>query len=217
MSNPSNPYLDARKEWLERYGSYIKRESTWRLVAIVMTIGCTLSSCGLYQLKADQKILTYVIEVNEHGEVGSTRKVEATAQPNEKIVRAQLLDWIRGRTVYVDAKAIKHINERTYAATLPGSAAHRELDQFFEANNPYARATKETVDVVVRSAMPLSDSNTWRVEWEETVRQRSGKVVSVVNWQATITVTIATPTTQQQVLSNPFGVFVSQFSWAERL
>ena len=34
-SNPglNDPYLDARREWNERYGSYISRAKNWRLMA----------------------------------------------------------------------------------------------------------------------------------------------------------------------------------------
>ena len=30
-----NPYLNARQEWLERYGSYISRAAQWRLTTII--------------------------------------------------------------------------------------------------------------------------------------------------------------------------------------
>lgn len=217
MDHPRNPYLDARREWQERYGSYIKRESAWRLVATVAVCTSLLLGIGLYKVKADQRVLTYVVEVDAHGDVTNTRRVDAGAKPNEKHIRAQVVEWLTGaRTVYVDAKAIRHANDRTYGSTLPASAANRALDQFFSSDSPYARAAKETVDVAVRSAMPLTD-DTWRIEWDETIRQRSGKLVSTKSWQATVNVTIATPTTPEQVLANPFGVFVTQFSWAPRL
>ncbi|EAJ2013881.1 conjugal transfer protein TrbF, partial [Campylobacter coli] len=31
----SNPYLNAKTEWLERYGDYITRAKNWQMVAII--------------------------------------------------------------------------------------------------------------------------------------------------------------------------------------
>ena len=31
---PENPYLAARQEWNERYGSYVKAAAAWRIVGI---------------------------------------------------------------------------------------------------------------------------------------------------------------------------------------
>lgn len=31
----TNPYLDGREEWLERYGSYISRAAQWRTFGFV--------------------------------------------------------------------------------------------------------------------------------------------------------------------------------------
>lgn len=32
---PENPYLAARQEWTERYGSYVKAAAAWRVVGIL--------------------------------------------------------------------------------------------------------------------------------------------------------------------------------------
>ncbi|MHC2585156.1 type IV secretory pathway TrbF-like protein [Bradyrhizobium diazoefficiens] len=35
---PDNPYLAARQEWNERYGSYVKAAATWRTIGIVAMV-----------------------------------------------------------------------------------------------------------------------------------------------------------------------------------
>ena len=40
-----NPYLDARREWNERYGSYIAQARNWRfaaVVALLLALVCAL-------------------------------------------------------------------------------------------------------------------------------------------------------------------------------
>ena len=41
-----NPYLNAKQEWLERYGSYISRASNWRMAAFLSLIIAMLSITG---------------------------------------------------------------------------------------------------------------------------------------------------------------------------
>jgi len=47
-----NPYLDGRREWNERYGSYIKQASAWRLVAILTTIVSLFAVGGVVYIGA---------------------------------------------------------------------------------------------------------------------------------------------------------------------
>ena len=44
---PTNPYLDGRREWSERYGSYIQQAATWRLVACSSMAVTALAVGGL--------------------------------------------------------------------------------------------------------------------------------------------------------------------------
>ncbi|MUZ94593.1 conjugal transfer protein TrbF, partial [Agrobacterium vitis] len=40
---PDNPYIAARNEWNERYGSYVKAAAAWRIVGIT---GMTMAVIG---------------------------------------------------------------------------------------------------------------------------------------------------------------------------
>ncbi|MHC2395430.1 type IV secretory pathway TrbF-like protein [Bradyrhizobium liaoningense] len=35
---PDNPYLAARQEWNERYGSYVTAAATWRTIGIIAMV-----------------------------------------------------------------------------------------------------------------------------------------------------------------------------------
>ncbi|TAU61606.1 VirB8/TrbF family protein, partial [Rhizobium ruizarguesonis] len=35
---PENPYLAARQEWSERYGSYVKAAAAWRIVGVLSLV-----------------------------------------------------------------------------------------------------------------------------------------------------------------------------------
>lgn len=215
---PENPYLAARREWLERYGSYIKRERMWMYAFFGALLVAALCAGGLWSVKADQRVLTYVIETDSRGAVLASQQVVAAARPEEKNIRAALIEWVEGaRTVYVDMRAIEKSVNKSYAYTLPNSDAMRTLSSFHKLEDPYKRASRETVEVVVKSALPMS-GDTWTVEWDETVRPRGGgSEATTKSWKANVLVEVASPTSPQHVALNSFGIFVKHFSWAERL
>nr|AAP82056.1 putative mating pair formation protein [Stenotrophomonas maltophilia] len=217
-SKPSaSPYDSAKQEWLERYGTYIAQARNWRYGAFGALAIAFLSVGGLVMVKNDQRVVAYVIATNGDGSVTEVRQMQAGVRPEQKHIRAALNEWITGaRVVYVDGKAIESVVAKTYSMTLPGSPAFQELSQYHRASSPYTRAAQETVDVRVESVLPLSDS-TWRIEWIEVIRARGGREVRQRRWQATATVEIRTPTEASELMKNSFGVFVTNFSWAERL
>lgn len=214
---PQTPYLAARREWNERYGDYVKAAHHWRLAAFGSIAIALASVGGLVAVSIQSKVVPYAVELNGHGEVVQVRRADVLARPDANQIRAALRTWVMGtRTVYTDRLAMKNLIDETYAKTLPSSPAYQNLAEYHRAHNPYLRAANETVSVEVQVAVPVSE-NSWQVEWTETTRQASGKLISIEQWQATITVAISPPTTPQQIMLNPLGLYVRQFDWTSRL
>ncbi|OYW98314.1 MAG: conjugal transfer protein TrbF, partial [Rhizobiales bacterium 32-66-8] len=66
-SPPDNPYIAARQEWNERYGSYVKAAAAWRLVGITgMLMAVVGFSYALYQ-STQVKLVPYIVEVDRLG------------------------------------------------------------------------------------------------------------------------------------------------------
>ena len=88
---------------------------------------------------------------------------------------------------------------------------------WYETNNPYERGPKELVEVDIKGIpLPVS-SESWRIEWMETVRNHSGVAMSSTKYEATVKVRISPPTTDSQIIRNPAGVYVTELSWAKLL
>lgn len=64
---PENPYLAARQEWSERYGSYVRAASAWKVVGI-LSLGMAVIGFGyaLY-LSTQVKLVPYIVEVDKLG------------------------------------------------------------------------------------------------------------------------------------------------------
>lgn len=214
---PESPYLSARREWNERYGDYIQAAHQWRLAAMGATAVALIAVGGVVALSMQSTVVPYVVELNGHSEVVAVRRADVLAQPNANQIRAALRSWVMGaRAVYTDPAAMKNLIDQTYAETLPDSPAYQKLAEFHKGNNPYQRAANETVSVEVLVAVPVSD-NSWQIEWRETTRQVGGKLIRTEDWQATVTVAISPPTTAEQIMLNPLGLYVRQFDWTSRL
>ncbi|ATS91169.1 conjugal transfer protein [Xanthomonas phaseoli pv. phaseoli] len=216
---PSTPYLDARREWNERYGDVVKNANSWRVAALTVGVYAILStSMNFYQV-ATEKIAVYYVNLSERGAITSIfRADQAKNSPEIQQVRRALEDWVIGaRTVYADYKATKKAVDYTYAMTLPDSPAFTELAKYHSANNPYKRAADETVEVSVQTPVNVT-GDTWMVEWTETRHNRtSGKVIGTpVTYQLTANIVLAKPATEQQLMANPTGLYVRSFSWPAR-
>lgn len=211
------PYLSARREWNERYGDYISAARNWRLAAIGSIGVALVCSGGLVAVSLQHKVVPYAVEFNAHHEPVRITRTDVMAHPTTNQIRASLRLWLIGaRTVYVDRRAQQDRIDTTYAMTLPDSAAFQSLADYHREHNPYERSQSETVEVVVNAVMPVSDE-TWQVEWTETVKKPSGRVVSIKAWQGSITIAVVPPTTDGQIMVNPTGLYVKQFSWTERI
>jgi type IV secretion system protein VirB5 len=212
-----SPYLDdALGSFNEMYGAYVRAARQWKMAACGFFVLAAVSLGACVAMALQHKVVPYAVEFNDHGEAMRITCVDEMAQPNERQIRAAIGNWIKGaRTVYVDRRAQDNLFKVTYAMTLPSSPAYNTLYEYHTVNNPYEVAEKSTVEVVVNSVRPISDK-TWLVEWTETTKDRSGRVLDNRVWQGTVMVAIVPPTEESQIMLNPIGLFVEQFSWGPR-
>ena len=77
----NNPYLNAREEWLERYGSYMTRAANWRAVAFVALFTTLLSLCGNIIQASQVKTVPYIIEVDKLGRAATVARADQASAP----------------------------------------------------------------------------------------------------------------------------------------
>jgi type IV secretion system protein TrbF len=218
-SAAENPYLNARREWNERYGEYIARERAWRSIAFASAAIAILAVIGIVWIGAQNKLVPYVVEVDKLGSAVAIRRADSAALPDSRIVRSQLARWITDmRTVYLDAAAERSAITNAYAMINQGGPAYGMLNDYMrqDEHQPFRRAQSETASVDVQSVLPLT-ADTWRVEWLEIVRDLSGHETSRAPWSATVSVVVHPPTDESAILRNPTGLYVQTLNWAQRL
>ena len=76
MKNETNPYLNAKTEWLERYGDYISQRRNWQIIAFLSLIIAFVCILFLGYTSTQSKLIPYVIEVDKLGNTGKVGIVQ---------------------------------------------------------------------------------------------------------------------------------------------
>ena len=209
----TNPYLNARAEWLERYGGYVSRAAQWRLAASIALAIAILSMAGNVMQLRQEKITRYFVAVDELGKVSKAQRMDGPAsQTPTKVIQAEIAAAIENwRTVTVDTELQRRMIASLTAHT--AGAAKGVLKQWYDANNPFEVAQKGRLVNVYIHCVPLPVSgNSYRVEWTEIARNHQGIELSKQDYEAIATVDILPPQDEETLLKNPGGVYLTSLS-----
>ncbi|WP_432737302.1 VirB8/TrbF family protein [Maridesulfovibrio sp. FT414] len=214
--HPDSPYISAKEEWFERYGSYITSRNQWRAAALIMALTVCLSLTINIIQAMQHKVVPYVVEVDKLGKSVAVKRADQAEPVSARIIQAEIANLIvNWRTVTADIGLQKKMVQRMSSFVI--GAAQGAARGWYQANNPYERGQKFLVEVDIKGIpLPVS-SESWRIEWLETVRNHSGVAVSSTKYEATLKVRISPPTTDSQIIRNPAGVYVTELSWAKLL
>lgn len=204
-----NPYLNAKEEWLERYGSYISRAAQWRAVAFVGLSLLALSLAGNVMQARQVKIVPYIVEVDKLGKVSNVARTDQSMSTPRNLIQSEIADAIvNWRTVTADTELQKQMIKRL-SHIITGSAKG-VLKQWFEENSPYEIAKSGKLVHVEIKGLPLPVSDTsYRVEWIETIRSHAGALLDQRSYEATATIQLQPPASDADIMTNPGGVYIS--------
>ena len=213
----TSPYLAARREWDERYGSLITRARNWRIAAVLALAVALVATCGLIALSTKAKVVPYVVAIDNLGRVLAAGPADQASRADDRLKRAALFQWMSDlRTVTTDGVAQRKAIDRVYSMIANGSPAQVEIGDFYRNDPPFDRAQKRTVEVDVKAVFPVSD-RTYQVEWSEIVRGLSGQIESQDNWKGSVTIAISPPSDERLIRVNPLGIYVTNVSWSKVL
>lgn len=205
----NNPYLNARREWDERYGDALARARSWRFAAFGGLAVAALAVAGLAFVGAQSKIKPYVVAIDKMGDPVAMAQPVTGGAVAQRVVESQIANWVwNARTVLADSSAQKELIQRVYS--MAGRDAATFLNEWYAKNPPFGGFE---VKVVITSVLPLG-GDTLQVSWEETHLQ-GGQVQPTQHWKANITTGIDPKfaDSPRVMLNNPLGIFVRDISW----
>lgn len=225
-----NPYTAGRREWMERYGSFIFQRNLAIGFSGAVLVIAAIAVGGVVYIGSQSKIIPYIVGMGKLGETVAVGPAEKATSPSDraKIIKASLASWIADvREITPDTVVKLKAIRRAYGMLETGEPANVKLDQWFAGNpkvknnydessaDPMKRAAKETVEVQLQPPIPLS-AETWQVDWVEIVRDRKGIETDRFSMRAVLTTYDVPSTTEEQILKNPGGVYLRDFTWTKQ-
>ena len=214
---PENPYLAARQEWSERYGSYVQAAAAWRIVGI---LGLTMAVIGFgyaMYLSTQVKLVPYIVQVDKLGSAMTSGIPEQIEYADLRVVRASLGNFVTSfGSITPDAVVQKQYIDRTYALLRTSDPSTEKINAWFRGNSPFEKAKTATVAVEVNNIVALSNQ-TYQIDWTEYERDRKGKEIGTRRFRGIATVTITAPQDEATIRLNPIGLYVRDFDWTAQL
>jgi type IV secretion system protein VirB5 len=218
LYDPQNPFALGRKEFDNRYERLVKNAASWRKIAFAMFLLLAASMGTVLWMAQGVKVVPFIVQVDQHGYDIAVKPVEASSVKDDRIITARLAEFVMNvRTVYTDPAATMTCVKRAYNSIAAKSPAQAKVDIWFRENNPFAK-TEETVNVNVQSVLRLTpeSSTSWQIEWGEKTYLR-GTLASERFYKGVFIIETAPPTSVNEIMLNPLGVFISDLDITEKI
>ena len=211
---PITPYQRAQQEWDMRIGSARVQAKNWRLCAFFSLLLTAIFAGIVILVLARHKDKIYIAEVTQEGRVVNVAPLSVRYQPNEaqkEYFVAHFIELIRGLSL--DPVAVKQDWLHAYDY-LSGRGAER-FNNYFKTNNPVAWLGKKTITVKILDVNPVSPSTVY-VNWVETITNTNGQEEGKKNYSGVFTIVLKQPTTREEILRNPLGIYIVDFNISEK-
>ena len=218
----ASPYVEARREWDERYADLILGKRNWQIAAGGLLAAMLILSGGIVWLSTRSRYIPYVVEVDKLGYALTVPQPLTPASAPDVAMRMQRYELARfirdARSVSSDPQ-LEHQMLNSLLAHVRG-AADRFLDAYYHSesflHNPFKLAESQTVTVQVDSILQLSPAS-YQVRWSEQHHDLNGAPLGgQSHWEAVLQTEIVPPKSDESIVSNPLGFYVTQISWTQQ-
>ena len=210
----SNPYLNARREWDERYGDALSRAHNWKMMAFCAVAVAGIAVAGIAYIGAQSKIEPFVVTIDKMGNPIAMAQPVTGGAVNQRIIEAQVASWVwNWRSMLSDPIAQKQLLAQVYAMASTQTAA--EINPWYKKS--WSADAGFVVSPHVTSILPVS-KDTYQVNWTET-RYKNGQIDGTTSYKANVTTGIdkKIASTAQASMLNPLGIYVQSITWTKVL
>ena len=216
-----SPYLEARREWDERYGGYVESARSWKIFGFIALVVASVAVVGAVYITSTKEIRAYVVETNSDGVISTVKPIDTPTDSKlvGKIVAKQLTSFIKAsRNVVIDAAVARDNALEAYAYIEKGTPAATKLNSHFQQNDPFQRAVSETVYVEISGILPLKEGS-YQLTWKEkTMDRKSGELTRPIEtWTMICFTELKTPKDEKAMIRNPTGLVIKDYNWSKEL
>ena len=216
-----NPYLSARKEYGDRYGSSVKDAARWRQISFFLVMLCVAFGALMMWMASQNKVIPYIVQVDKQGYAVAIKSSEQGAVADTRVIVATLGGFfVNFKTVITDVSSQKRMVNDVYSYLAKGSAAESFVSHYYQEHNPFV-ATQDrnryTVQVEIRSIVRSgSNDKSWQVLWSEE-KLEQGTVIERTDWRAIVSIAVSPVRELEEVIKNPLGIFITDINMAQDL
>lgn len=207
------PFERAAREWDNRLGTLRQQAVHWRIVALVALIATVLLGGGLVHLAGQQRVQTYVVEVDRAGLPGRIELLTENVTADATVIGyfvGELVRWVRERPV--DPVVLRGNWQRAYHF-LAGPAI-RTMNEFAIAETAALRDSSQAIARTVTIQIVLAQSEkSFQVRWQE-VEYVGGDPQPPRAYTGLFHVEQQPPRDDAERFQNPLGLYVRQFTWS---
>lgn len=215
------PYLNARRSWNGHVMKVMSHNQFLICVTLISLLIAAGAVGGVVKIGSQSKIVPMVFVQDAFGNTVSITKLERRPDadiPNFQQAATNFI--VNTRSVTPDVTVQRKNILRAYAYLSPQDKATEKANDYLNGSperHPYKRAEKETVDVEIKGALPLS-KDSWQIDWIETVRTRDGKLKEEPFKMRAIIYTRQDVDAEfdENSFTNPYAIFISDFNWSKQ-
>jgi type IV secretion system protein VirB5 len=201
----NNPWADTRRRHFNIYEHLASSLSQWRVATLMMMVFLMISVAGNVYLSQSVRVQPYIIQVDRHGYAIPVKMVDV-ANVDQRVIASQVgLFIFNSRTRVMDRQAQVIFASNAYRSVAAGSSASKQLDAYFRAAPPTQAAFPVVVEV--HAIVPFT-AHTYEAEWTEIAAGGSAQATYV----GLFTIAISPPTDFENLLTNPMGVYITDYS-----
>src|SRR3954463_4428624 len=84
----------SKQHYQEKWADLIQQVRAWKQIAVITSGALILSIIGMYLITTQQRIVPYVIKVDQFGTAQAVRRADVPEPPNAAMFKAHLARWI---------------------------------------------------------------------------------------------------------------------------
>ena len=215
-----NPYLSARKEYGDRYGSSVRDAARWRQISFFLIMLCVAFGGLMMWMASQNRVIPYIVQVDKQGYAVAIKSSEQGAVADTRVIVATLGGFfVNFKTVITDVSSQKRMVNDVYSYLAKGSAAESFVSHYYQEHNPFVATQdkRNTVQVEIRSIVRSGNTDkSWQVLWSEE-KLEQGTVIERTDWRAIVSIAVSPVRELSEVLQNPLGIFITDINMAQDL
>ena len=214
---PDSPAARAARKWDEREGEIIVQNYNLRRLLVGLLAVVMVMTVGLVYKSLSANVMPYIVEVDTTtGAVRNVGTVEASAhyQPTEEVYKYFLSKFLKNtREMPLDPVVYKENLSTAYGFLTKNAGL--KLQTMLKSEKTTEKFGHQTVQINISTILAMEGGRSYQIRWNEEVFTIGTGEKKVTPYSGIFTIQIIKSDDETQLLINPLGMYISDFSWSK--